>query len=267
MPFKKNRTSNKKVYKRYKSKRVTPTTVKKIVDKAIHKSSELKEFKYNIYDMPVGQVNNLISGYWTYNLTPSTIGQGTNNINRIGNKMTWNSFHLNIGLEEQSNSSNADCTFQMFLVHDLKPKDNVYLTDDPNNPVQQMYMSNPFIRTSTGSVAGVIDGSSPRNSQYMQRFRILARKRVYLPGDNFQNATQRNRILTMGHKFKKPLTLRWDSGTYVPSSGGEVFLLVFASAGNISDTTATTLQGFVPRTAFESGYNFSMNGIDYLIDN
>jgi len=263
----KRKVYKKKTDKKYKAKSVTALSVRKMVNNAIQRTSELKEYKYNIWDMPVGQVNDTLSGYWTYNLTPSSISQGTNNINRVGNKMLWQSFHLNIGLEEQSNASNADCTFQMYLVRDKKPLDNVYVTDDDSNPVEKMFMANPFIRDSGGAVAGVIDGSSPRNSTYMQRFEVLSKKTVFLPGDNFQNATQRNRILTMGHKFKQPLTMRWDSGVYVPSSAGEIFLVVFASAGNINSNTASTLQGFVPRTAFQSGYNFSMNGIDYLLDN
>jgi len=245
---------------------VSSAVVKRIVNTMTQKKAESKVQGNAIFDQFVGQIDNNDSGYLTLDLTPLLLG-GSGSTNRVGNAIDWVSAHYQFQITEQSNATNTDVQFKFMLIHDKFPENNVYTTENVNNPVEAMYVRNNFIRTSSGGETQIRDYSSPRDIDYMSRFRILATKKIFMKGDQFVNSSQRVRTFNMGLKFKSPMKQKYAgsaSTDYIPSSAGNVFLCVFCNSGNIGDVMST-LTG-VPRDAAQSGYLVSMNMKSYFKD-
>lgn len=254
--------------RRYTQKRggVTASTVRKIVKSVTAKKCETKLIGSAVYDQFVGQIDNDDSGYLTLDVTP-LLPTGTGKSQRIGNLVDWVSAHYQFQIMEQSNATNTDVQFKFMLIHDKCPENNNYNTGDDNNPIEKMFNRNNFIRTAGGAETQVRDYSSPRDIEYMSRFKILATKKIYMKGDTVVNSSQRVRTFNMGLKFKKPMKQRYTSTAttdYIPSSAGSVFLCVMCNSGNIGPVQST-LSG-IPRDAIQSGYFVGMNTKSYFKD-
>ncbi|WP_445724344.1 hypothetical protein [Flavobacterium sp.] len=249
-----------------KSAGVTASTVRKIVKSVTAKQTETKVYENSIYDQQVGQVNNDLGGYLTIDLTP-TLAQGTIQQSRVGLETLWTSAHYDFQLTEQSVASTTDASFKFMLILDKCPENNDYNTEDPNNPVETMFKRNNFIRTAGGGETDIRDYSSSRSLIQMERFRVLATKKLFVKADNIQSTSNRVRNFSMGLKFKKPMKQKYSQTTassYVDSSAGRVFLAVFCSSGNVGNATST-LTG-IPRGVAECGYNLSLNNKAYFKD-
>lgn len=245
---------------------VSTAAVKRIVNTMTAKKAETKVYMNSIYDQDFGQVNNDLGGYLTLDLTP-TLAVGTLQQARVGVEIDWVSAHYDFQLIEQSTSTNTDAAFKFMLVLDKCPENNDYNTEDPNNPVELMFQRNNFIRTSGGGETDIRDYSSPRALVHMDRFRILATKKIFLKGDQIVSSTQRVRNFSMGLKFRKPMKQKYTQSTadsYIDASAGRVFLVAFCSSGN-SGNSVSTLTG-IPRAAAGSGYILSLNNKAYFKD-
>lgn len=252
-----------------KSSGVSASTVRKIVKSVTAKKAETKILRGQGYEMEVGQIAGDGPGYLTKELTGNMLmSTGTTNTNRIGNEIDFTSAHFNIQITEQSNATSAAVQFQFMIVHDKCPNNNIYTTGDINNPVEDMYLLNPFIRSAGGFDVDIKTYGSQRNLMYMgKRFTILATKNVSMKADQLANTDNRNKTFTMGLKLKKPLKMKYNgnlTSNYIYESGGGLFLLVFCSAGNAG--ALSTLGGGVPRTAAQSGYNIAYNVQNYFKD-
>lgn len=248
---------------------VSTAVVKRIVNTMTAKKAETKILRGFGYDLEVGQINADGPGYLTKELTGNMLmSTGTTNTNRVGNEIAFTSAHFNIQITEQSNATSAAVQFQFMIVHDKCPNNNIYTTGDINNPVEDMYLLNPFIRSAGGFDVDIKTYGSQKNLMYMgKRFTIMATKNVSMKADQLVNSDNRNKTFTMGLKLKKPIIMKYNgnlTSNYIYESGGGLFLLVFCSAGNCG--AATTLGGGIPRAAVDSGYNIAYNVQNYFKD-
>jgi len=254
--------------RKYKRRRggVTASAVRKIVKSVTKKQAETKIYQNSIYDQEFAQVSNDLGGYLTLDVTP-TLAVGTLQQARVGVEIDWVSAHYDFQLVEQSNSTNTDASFKFMLIHDKCPENDDFNTENPDNPIELMYNRNNFIRTAGGGETDIRDYSSSRSLIHMDRFKVLATKKIFMKGDQFQNAQQRVRNFSMGLKFKKAMKQKYSQSTsasYIDASAGRVFLACFCSSGN-AGSTASTLTG-IPRIASQSGYILSMNNKAYFKD-
>lgn len=242
--------------------------VGKLVEKKMEKSVEKKLVYNELYDQSVGQVNINSAGYLSFLTTP-TPAQGTSQNQRIGNRIMLTGFHYNCMLIEQSTKTQRTAKFYWAIVNDRNNVNNVYTTGNASNPVQAMYNSNAFIRTSGGTDASIRAYGSPRNVNTMARFQILRSGGFTIPGDVVQAGStfpisNRNKSWSFGKKFKKPLEIAFNSSGETVKN--ELFFVIFCDSGNISSSTNSTLTGGVPDTSSESGWTFSMNETYYYTD-
>ena len=273
MPLKRNfkKKARRQPLRKYKRRSggVTASVVRKIVKSVTARKAETKILRGFAYDLEVGQINGDFSGYLTKDLTANMLmSTGTSNTNRIGNEIAFTSCHLNIQITEQSSGSAAAAQFKFMIVHDKCPSGNSYVTGDIDNPAEDMYLINPFIRSAGGFDTVVKDYSSQRNLDFMgKRFTVMATKYISMRPDQLQNTENRNRTFTMGLKLKKPTIMKYNgnlTSNYIYDSGGSYFLLVFCSAGNIGPLP--TIQGGIPRSVAQSGYNIAYNAQNYFKD-
>ncbi len=245
---------------------VSTAVVKRIVNTMTAKKAETKVYENSIYDQEFGQVSNDLGGYLTLDVTP-TLAVGTLQQARVGVEIDWVSAHYDFQLVEQSQFSNKDASFKFMLIHDKCPENDDFNTEDPNNPVEVMFNRNNFIRTSGGGETDIRDYSSSRSLINIDRFRILATKKIFMKGDQIQGQSQRVRNFSMGLRFKRPMKQKYSQSTsssYIDASAGRVFLACFCSSGN-SGSSASTLTG-IPQGNATSGYILSMNNKAYFKD-
>lgn len=230
------------------------------------KKAETKVYQNSIYDQEFGQVSNDLGGYLTLDVTP-TLAVGTLQQARVGVEIDWVSAHYDFQIMEQTTATSTDVQFKFMLIHDKCPENDDFNTENPNNPIELMYNRNNFIRTAGGGETDIRDYSSSRSLIHMDRFRILATKKIFMKADQIGNTNNRVRNFSMGLKFKKPMKQKYSQSTatsYIDASAGRVFLAVFCSSGN-AGSSLSTLTG-IPRDVANSGYILSMNNKAYFKD-
>lgn len=265
-PARKGKAPFKKRPYRGRKSSVGVAAVKRIVNAQIAKTTETKKIDWDFWDAPVGQISDDLSGYFSYQVLPTITAAGTGSNQRIGNEISFTSAHYTFQILEQSSATTTDVQFQFMLVHDKSPSNNTYVTGNAANPVEDMFKNNLFIKTATYTQAQVRTFGSNRDPHNMNRFNILAAKKIYMKADMITNTSNRVRTFNMGLKLKKPIVMKWNSGgTYIPSSGGELFLLIFCDSGNCG-SSVTSLTGGIPRGIANCGYTVSCNATSYYKD-
>lgn len=255
MAYYKKKTSHvpraRKVVRRRFRKAPKVSFAKKVMS-VIAKQGEKKHVSYSNAASPlsVGQVDGLnTAGYFALDMTP-TVSTGTGAGNRIGNEISVVSANLRLQVyQQQLTFCNVKLKYQ--LVYIPKTNDSSITTQ-----VGQIYANNGF--------NGIIDYNSPRNIDYMGAFRILRTGYLTLPNDPASVSTQ-NMIKEgkLGFKFKKPLTVKYLTGTNSITQG-RILLIIFADSGNKNTATASTLN--VPVQGVSTGVYFNYQMDYYYTD-
>lgn len=250
---KKYPTKGKRVYKRRNPVK-NRNSIAKVVQKVLTNNMEKKRYDvtYAATDFTMGQVAGNSTAFFASQFTPIP-SLGTNAGTRVGNEIAITGMYMTVQLRQMS-AATVPVKVQFYLV---QFKGDYQLS--PQDAVIALFNTTEYI----GGGATVYDTNSSRNVDYMNTYRILKRFTMYCKGDQLsgQNIpTSKN----VGLKFPKPLKVRYfASGTGIAS--GRLMLFAFASNGNASTTTVSTLTN-CPVTAINTGQYINYNAKFYYND-
>jgi len=173
--------------------------------------------------------SSVLCGQVTANLTgangffiPLTIGTGNANGGRIGNSVKCIGHFLRMQLTQQS-----------ALAIGVKYIIDVWKTDDINSSIAALIP----LCYEADSITGVVDTNSSQNLHYRKIYKKIKTKVVYLPAD----ATSSVNLLRDIKLFvKQRQILEWPDTTGTSPMNMNYFVIIRASAGNHSTTTAST---------------------------
>lgn len=202
----------------------------------------------------IGQVEANLQGYYAYDVTP-TPNQGPGMGNRIGTTINLKRVQASIQLIAQSAVTQPISIKFMWVAVKGIPQ-------LPGNIVVDMFKANPFIMNS-GVNAGVIDYNSLRHSEVSSNYKVVRTKIVHLPIEQFQSATMVKNF-SLNLFFRTPHKITFDGNTNNVASGS-ICLFAFASAGNKSTGSNSTLTG-IPQQAFNTGVIINTNFIFHYYD-
>lgn len=204
-----------------------------------------------------GQVDGQNDGFFSADTTPNP-AQGTGVDQRIGAQIKVTGIKYNMQIRQMSAATgNGKMIIELYRV-----PAQVWSTSATF--VNTIFEANPFIRTSGGANAGVIDYNSQYDPDYFGQFKLLRRKRVSVRGDSLTSQVS-IKTFTFGIKFKKAMTIKWNDNGVTPQFH-QLILVVRADTGNMSSSTASTNTG-IANTAVSTGYVLNYNHKTYFVDN
>lgn len=234
--------------KNYRKKRaLTLKTIKKVVNNTLNRNIEKKRINraFAVQDFTMGQVAGNANGFFANEITPLP-NVGTSITERIGTSIKITGAYMTLQLRQMSAAvSPVKLTFYIFR---LKGNNDLTASDF----VVQQFNTTEYI-SAGGSI---YDTQSSMNIDYLPQSKVIKKINVYIKPDQF-TGQQMPAIKTIGLKFKKPLAIKYDASTSNPTTG-RFMLIGFASNGNASTTTASTLAN-VPVSAINTGQFINYN--------
>lgn len=228
--------------KRLYKKRVTTKTVSAIVKKQLAKKIEKKEADpvSNVIGDPLPFANfngPLTDGWQALDINPD-IAQGSANNQRIGNRLSLTSGHIQFQLQGQRQAFQS----QKFKIVLLLRK-NVSQSETPSASVKNFWLQNPF--------SGVIDANSSINTGMRSNYQILrttygripAAKTLYITNTSASAFTQPapgRKSCKIGFKFKKPLIQRYNSDGSLETTRNSLILVFLAASDGDRDAAVST---------------------------
>lgn len=184
----------------------------------------------------VGQVSVNATGSNGFFIT-NTCGSGVGNGDRVGNETKLIGINCRLQIQQMSASTQPiRCIFEIFKF------------TDRTSSISQML---PYIYQ-PDSISGVIDYNSTRNPSYINEYKRIASRKVYLRADNFSGQA----INTCVKMFvKQNQKLRYSSTTSADAVNYGYALFVRADNGNRDGATASTLTN-IPVTATSTGARY-----------
>jgi len=248
---KKRRVYKKRPYVR-KAKR---TGVKKMVSTIVKRMMPPVEKKrisaaFSATDYTMGQVAGNANAYYAADVTP-LVSQGDAVNQRAGSLISVCSLHMTLQLRQMSAATSpVKITFYLVYCRGFNTLANI---------VPSLWNTNNYIGVGTQ----IYDTGSDMNIDNIANYRILKKFNAYLKPDQF-TGQQMPLAKTVGLKFRKPLNVRYD-GNNNTVNNGSLHLVAFASNGNASTATASTLAN-VPVTAINTGQFINYNIKFYYTD-
>lgn len=219
-------------------------------------NAEKKRYDIAIGGTPIGQLNGAVnSGMYVTDITPIP-AQGTSSVTRNGNSIRVHSGYFRFQMWHQS-ATVAPVRGEILFV-----RVNGQSTASPNTFATQMFNLNPFV-LNAGSPA-IVDLNSDFNPDYFRTFKVLKRKRFYVPMDTYSGVTV-IKTFAVPFKFRKH-HVRFSADGSTGIATGQILMIIRCDNGNISTTTASTLNN-VPVAAANTGLFFSSNLYYYFYDN
>lgn len=218
---------------------------------------EEKEIVVSNLNVPVfvGQVAGNLPGYYSADITPIA-GQGATTSGRIGSRIRLKSFLATLQFAGQGNYNTPINLKIMFIRTKGIPVGSTTVVND-------IFKPNPFIYTSGGVNAGIVDYNSYYDYDYKRNFQILAIKHVKLPLDFYQAGTG-VKTVKIHVNPKSPMTINFDNNTNNIASG-QISMVILCDSGNYSATVASTCTG-IPIGTVSSGMQFQYIITHYYID-
>jgi len=231
--YAKRKNYRRKVNRPYKRKytKKGKTSITKIVNNVINRRLEKKRFDvlYSATDGTMGQCSGNGNAFYTGDITPAP-AQGANQGQRIGNDVKITSMYMTLQLRQQSQAvAPVKCQFYIMRMKGDYSSTSTQL-------VQNSFIPNEYV----GGGTTIYDTQSAFNPDFFSSFTILKRFRAYIKPDQI-TGQQMPTVLNIGAKFKKPLDLRFYGTSGTATSAGKIFIVGFASNGNASPATASTL--------------------------
>lgn len=237
----------KRLYKR-PTRKSARSSVVSIVKRQLAKAIE-KKVADPVFS-PIGQTIEFAStlggnsAFVALDINPVII-QGAGGNERIGNRVGITSGHLQVQLNGMSNQFRA-IPYKIMIIM----RKNVSTSEAPTNTVKNFFVPNPF--------TGLIDSTSSQNVNMRSNYQIVGMRRGVLPpaqtveitGGGGNQPAPGNRTVTMGFKFKKPMTQRYNEDNSTLSTRNDLILVFLA--GNNSDAGAST--GISSKFYFQSYY-------------
>lgn len=220
--------------------------------KSIVNAEKHRQIYASSADNTVAQVYGNQNGYWAGDITPN-IGQGTGVSQRIGGSIKWHSTHFTFQFVHQS-ATVAPVKLEIFIVKVIGPAQS-----SVGNMIQSCWNANPFV-----SGGSIYDSNSSRNQDQYKNYRIIRKKKIYLPADNYAGIPVIKSV-DLGFKLKNH-HCRW-AGDSATLTEGQILMVIFADNGNSSPSTACTLVNGVSQKAINTGINFNYVQTHYYYDN
>nr|WAE42358.1 MAG: capsid protein [Cressdnaviricota sp.] len=252
MPFyrKKKTMTKKRVGRR---RRPTTTLAKQVATlRARMPVPEVKHIDYSnaSAELFLGQVNVNANNYYSLDVSPYP-AEGTGFSQRIGADICLKKTLLKFQFVGQS-SMTTPVKIKMLWVH-VK---GVPATSAAT-VVANMFYVNPFICTSGGANAGIIDYNSDFNPDFgSASYKILKQKTISLPMEQFSSGFDVKSIAYPITYGKKGHHVRFN-GDGSTLAHGQIILILLADCGNSSTSTGSTLLN-IPHAALESGVTFNL---------
>ena len=201
----------------------------------------------------VGCFNGNASGYFALDITP-TPSQGSTETTRNGNSIRWCSSYLQLQLSHMS-ASNLPIKFKVLLV---RFKGIPYSSAATYPTV--MLNPNPFL---TGF--NVYDFNSTFEQSFLPNLSVVWNKNYTLQANQISGVPQiKNVKIPLKHKNHH---VKYSSDASTTPVHGQMYMFVFADAGNASGSTAVTGQTNAIVTAINTGMKMNYNIINYYYDN
>lgn len=256
MPYIKKKKFVKKQPRR--APRKAPKSITRVVKKELKKLAIKPEKKHDDInlastDYTMGQCAGNANAYFAADVTPYQV-PGTNPNQHIGNEITITSYYMQMQIRQMS-AATAPARIKFYLIRAKGSN-----TETAATLVDNLFLDNQFI----GGGAAIIDANSQINMDYLPNYQILKRWTTFIRPDQF-SGQQMVKTMSVGQKFKRPLSLKWFSATAGAYSLGRLFLLAFPDSGNASAATASTLTN-VPVTAINTGQFLNFNIRWYYTD-
>lgn len=213
----------------------------------------------------IGQVSGNDAAYLALDMTPSPL-QGTSENTRTGSQITATGFFSQIQITPMSaNVCSGLVQIELWKINGF-PSLNAYtFVTSPaglaSNPAELIYNSNLFINN---SVKPIIDVNSLRNMDFNKDFTLIRRKSVYFPERSDTTVSTRAKTIKFSAKFKDGHLISFNKNTSTITNG-TYFILFKTNIGNVSTTTASTLNN-IPLTAINTGFTMSMNFTNFYTD-
>ena len=221
-------------------------------DVALIKRSLNTEKKYidsgEVASTDVGQCNHNAVGNFVKDITP-TPAVGTGFSNRIGKSIKLVAMTLDYQLVQQS-----ACVGNR--------RYTLYIGTTVGTPVSALggnSIQTDFLETNP--ITTMYDYMSPRDINFFQRYKVLARKNIYLKGDS----TSSQAMITTGKcvmKLDHHIQFE-DNSTTV--NNGQLWYYIVADAGNCGTSTSTLSN--VAVTTAQSGANLQTYARFWYVDN
>ena len=256
----------KKIYKKYKKggfRKVAKYGAKKVysryarggIARVVSDVARLKslvnvEKKYidQGYDQLVGQCNGNISATTALDITPiPTQGVGVNQ--RTGQSIKMTSMTVYISINMQS-AQTIPCKIR-FEIYKIIGNPQTSLT----NVVTECYDVNP--------ITTIVDFLSVRDPNFYSDFKKVATKTVSFPPAQYSGNTLRQKTVRFNIKINHHV--RFNNST-TTLTDGQLVLMAFAEAGNVSTATQSTLP-YVYSNLINTGFAYQLSNRYYYVDN
>lgn len=212
---------------------------------------ELKEVVYSNGNtlVTLGQVFGNINAYYASDVTP-VVSTGSSSLTRVGSSFRLKNIRLMYQLSAQSNMGQCPTIIKWYLVSVKgQPVTAASFTS-------LMFETNPFIFTSGGVNAGIIDANCQINHDYKSNYTIVKRWTDYFPMEFFSSGVPcKNKVVNVS--WKTPKLIQFDNNTNNILTG-QLILIGLCSSGNTNTTTGSTNTG-IPITQANTGFVFHTN--------
>lgn len=209
---------------------------------------EKKFYEVAWAEQTLGQCNGNSDGCLAIDITPIP-AEGTTQQTRNGASIKLTGGMIRVQFRQMSALHTA-MKFRVYVIH-------------TKNQVSTMGTTTNRQFLSPDVITSVVDYNSLRNPDYYGDFRILARRIVTIPADNYSTMTARFKDLQINLKLNSHVRFSGDTTTVV---NGQIWLLFVANTGNCSTTTASTLSK-IANTAINTGAYADVASRFYYVDN
>lgn len=238
--------AGRKVYKRYA--RGGLSKVMSDVNRLKNLINVEKKYIDQGYDNLVGQCNANTLATTALDITPiPTQGVGVNQ--RTGQSIKLTSMTVFISINMQS-AQTIPCKIR-FEIYKIIGNPQTSLT----NIITECYDTNP--------ITTIVDYLSVRDPNFYSDFKKVATKIVSFPGAQYTGNTLRQK--TLRFRIKMNHHVRYNNNT-TTLTDGQLVLMAFAEAGNISTSTQSTLP-YVYNNLINTGFSYQLSNRYYYVDN
>lgn len=186
---------------------------------------EKKIWQQSQTDVLVGQCNINASAHYVFDITPKP-SQGITDATRNGNSIKVSSGYFRLQMQAENTSSGHPLKFRVMIVKVIgAPVASASL-------VTEMFKPNPFVSNGT-----IYDFHSDRREDTFKRFQVLRTKYVTI-GQNAHTGQVMHSNLKFGMKYRSH-HVKFSSNATTDVSDGQLYIVVFADAGNINGTVST----------------------------
>lgn len=213
-------------------------------------NAEKKRVVLNNGGYTVGQCSTNGQGFLAFEVTP-VMSQGATSSTRNGSSIKLNSSFMKFQFVHQANTTQP-IRLRLQLIHiPGLPTSNI------TGFINSMLIPNPFITGGT-----IRDYNSQPNPDYFKQYRVITKRNIYLPPDQYSGATS---IKDIGIPIKyKNHHVRFNADTN-DVTAGQLIVLITADSGNMGGTASTL--GNIPVTGVSTGALVNYNIIHYYYDN